>query len=41
VARTVDYLAGCEAWPVARGADFATVAGDGRLRDVTGFLEHA
>ena len=25
--------------PVARGVDFATVAGDGRLREVTGFLE--
>ena len=25
--------------PVAAGVDFATVAGDGRLRDVTGFLE--
>ncbi|MEJ7788182.1 MAG: nuclear transport factor 2 family protein [Solirubrobacteraceae bacterium] len=24
--------------PVAVGTDFATVAGDGRLRDVTGFL---
>jgi SnoaL-like protein len=27
--------------PVAAGVDFATVAGDGRLRDVTGFLEAA
>ena len=27
--------------PVARGVDFATVAGDGRLREVTGFLEAA
>ena len=27
--------------PVAAGVDFATVAGDGRLRDVTGFLEPA
>jgi hypothetical protein len=26
---------------VAAGVDFATVAGDGRLRDVTGFLEPA
>jgi hypothetical protein len=25
--------------PVATGIDFATVAGDGRLKDVTGFLE--
>jgi hypothetical protein len=25
--------------PVAAGTDFATVAGDGRLRSVTGFLE--
>ena len=25
--------------PVAVGHDYATVAGDGRLRDVTGFLE--
>jgi hypothetical protein len=25
--------------PVAAGVDFATVAGDGRLREVTGFLE--
>ena len=25
--------------PVARGTDFATVAADGRLRSVTGFLE--
>ena len=25
--------------PVARGVDFGTVADDGRLRDVTGFLE--
>ena len=25
--------------PVAAGVDFATVAGDGRLRSVTGFLE--
>jgi hypothetical protein len=25
--------------PVATGIDFATVAGDGRLREVTGFLE--
>jgi hypothetical protein len=25
--------------PVARGVDFATVAGDGRLQSVTGFLE--
>ena len=27
--------------PVAAGVDFATVADDGRLRDVTGFLEPA
>jgi SnoaL-like protein len=27
--------------PVAAGVDFATVAADGRLRDVTGFLEPA
>jgi hypothetical protein len=27
--------------PVAAGVDFATVAGDGRLREVTGFLEAA
>jgi SnoaL-like protein len=27
--------------PVARGVDFATLAGDGRLRSVTGFLEPA
>jgi SnoaL-like domain len=27
--------------PVAAGVDFATVAEDGRLRDVTGFLEPA
>jgi hypothetical protein len=27
--------------PVAAGVDFATVAGDGRLRQVTGFLEAA
>lgn len=26
---------------IARGVDFATVAGDGRLRSVTGFLEPA
>jgi hypothetical protein len=25
--------------PVAIGHDYATVAGDGRLREVTGFLE--
>ncbi len=25
--------------PVAVGRDFATLAGDGRLRDITGFLE--
>jgi hypothetical protein len=25
--------------PVAKGVDFATLAGDGRLRNVTGFLE--
>ena len=25
--------------PVAKGVDFATVAADGRLRNVTGFLE--
>ena len=28
-----------EGTPVAAGVDFATVAGDGRLRDVVGFLE--
>ena len=28
-----------DATPVAAGVDFATVAGDGRLRAVTGFLE--
>jgi SnoaL-like domain len=27
--------------PVAAGVDFATVTGDGRLREVTGFLEPA
>ena len=27
--------------PVARGVDFATLAADGRLRSVTGFLEPA
>jgi hypothetical protein len=27
--------------PVAAGVDFATLAGDGRLRAVTGFLEGA
>jgi hypothetical protein len=27
--------------PIAGGVDFATVAGDGRLHDVTGFLEPA
>jgi hypothetical protein len=27
--------------PVAAGVDFATVAADGRLREVTGFLEPA
>jgi hypothetical protein len=27
--------------PAAHGVDFATVAGDGRLREVTGFLESA
>jgi hypothetical protein len=27
--------------PVGGGTDFATVAGDGRLREVTGFLEPA
>jgi hypothetical protein len=26
---------------IAKGIDFATVAEDGRLRSVTGFLEHA
>ena len=30
-----------EAGPVANGVDFATVAADGRLRNVTGFLETA
>jgi hypothetical protein len=30
-----------EAGPVAGGTDFATVAEDGRLRSVTGFLESA
>lgn len=29
-----------DAGPVAVGIDFATVAADGRLRSVTGFLEH-
>ena len=28
-----------EGTPVAAGVDFATVAGDGRLREVVGFLE--
>jgi hypothetical protein len=27
--------------PVAIGTDFATTAGDGRMRDITGFLEPA
>lgn len=27
--------------PIATGTDFATTAGDGRMRDVTGFLESA
>ena len=26
--------------PVAVGIDFGTLAGDGRLRSITGFLEH-
>jgi hypothetical protein len=30
-----------DAGPVAGGVDFATVAEDGRLRNVTGFLETA
>ena len=30
-----------ESGPVAAGVDFATVADDGRLRAVTGFLEPA
>ena len=33
-------LFGAEDTPVATGIDFATVAEDGRLREVTGFLEH-
>jgi hypothetical protein len=40
VVRFAWTLAG-EAGPVARGTDFATVAEDGRLRSVTGFLETA
>ena len=31
--------ASAPAAPVATGVDFATVAADGRLRNVTGFLE--
>lgn len=34
-------LGGEGAGEVARGVDFATLAGDGRLRSVTGFLEPA
>ena len=33
------HLFGGDDAPVATGIDFATVADDGRLRDVTGFLE--
>ena len=32
-------LLGADGTPVAAGVDFATVADDGRLREVTGFLE--
>jgi hypothetical protein len=32
-------VSAAEGAPVAAGVDFATVAEDGRLRDVTGFLE--
>jgi hypothetical protein len=32
-------LAAGDGTPVAAGVDFATVADDGRLKDVTGFLE--
>jgi hypothetical protein len=34
-------LVGPDGGGVAAGVDFATVAGDGRLREVTGFLEPA
>jgi hypothetical protein len=34
-------LSAADGAPVAAGVDFATVADDGRLRDVTGFLEPA
>jgi hypothetical protein len=34
-------LVGAEGAPVAVGVDFGTLAPDGRLRDVTGFLEPA
>jgi hypothetical protein len=40
VVRFTWTLAGADG-PVARGTDFATVAEDGRLRAVTGFLETA
>ena len=36
-----ELVNGDAAAPVAAGVDFATVADDGRLRDVTGFLEAA
>ena len=34
-------VAAADGSPVAAGVDFATVTGDGRLREVTGFLEGA
>lgn len=40
-ARFAWRLYGANGEPVADGVDFATLAGDGRLRAVTGFLEPA
>ena len=39
VARFAWTLAGDDGTVVAKGVDFATVAADGRLRNVSGFLE--
>jgi SnoaL-like domain len=35
------HLLGTDGDPIAVGIDFGMLADDGRLRDVTGFLEHA
>ena len=33
-------LGAAQAEPIARGTDFGIVAGDGRLKAITGFLDH-